>query len=453
MVIVVGLASVLIGSPYLAISSSTFRSFSETLVYALMCVASGFLLVPWINRFSTIKIIQLLEKTKGNNHSDRPVNLHRIMRTYLYYTHDEKKPALFDWVRRQLGFYILGMDIRAHIPFSTQKTAKSMGIMILCVLLIAAMMHFMSGSSPEYAYQFTEGGTPTEIDENAKYRGAPDPEGDTETPQYGAKDTRKSDLQESPDTRRRSPSPADGETGLVERDNEIYKGEDHIADSDQAAPESPDTGDRDSVSDKSDREGEGLLSRLRDMIRNAMPEQVADSMPGNDEDVDVTPTGMTGLTPGNQSDSEEKGEAPEPADGPGEQSAGEPTRSSAGGESNPEGIETAATDNSMFPSSDEGEGDSGRSRISRGGSGDVLAQATEAPTGVAANAAVLQLEVRQESTGDTTTTSRQPAQPQRFNTLHELKPVDLTVTPADPMLTQRIPENYESTIKKLLSKP
>ena len=124
-----------------------------------------------------------------------------------------------------------------------------------------------------------------------------------------------------------------------------------------------------------------------------------------------------------------------------------------GGESNPEGIETTTTDNSMFPSSDEGEGDSGRSRISRGGSGGVMGQITETPTGVAADAAVLQLDVQRESVGDTTVTSEQPAQPQRFNALHELKPDDVTVTPADPLLTQRIPENYEHIIKKLLSKP
>ncbi len=42
--------------------------------------------------------------------------------------------------------------------------------------------------------------------------------------------------------------------------------------------------------------------------------------------------------------------------------------------------------------------------------------------------------------------------PARYNKLHALRPRDVTITPTDPLLTQRIPKAYESTIKRLLTK-
>jgi len=42
--------------------------------------------------------------------------------------------------------------------------------------------------------------------------------------------------------------------------------------------------------------------------------------------------------------------------------------------------------------------------------------------------------------------------PARYNKLHALRPQDVTITPADPLLAQRIPKAYESTIKRLLIK-
>ena len=79
--------------------------------------------------------------------------------------------------------------------------------------------------------------------------------------------------------------------------------------------------------------------------------------------------------------------------------------------------------------------------------------ATDVPTDLAPNARSLELKVDSATREDPGKESEQSAQPQRLNAQLELKPEDVTVTPADPLVTQRIPRSYEKTIRKLLSKP
>ncbi|MBM3264817.1 MAG: hypothetical protein FJY97_15515 [candidate division Zixibacteria bacterium] len=66
---------------------------------------------------------------------------------------------------------------------------------------------------------------------------------------------------------------------------------------------------------------------------------------------------------------------------------------------------------------------------------------------------MMTLDIEQDARKGTPDETGQTLRPTRFNPAYTLTPDDVKLTPADPMINQRIPHAYEQSLKKLLAKP
>ena len=115
---------------------------SEMISFAYIAIACVFLVVPWLRRMSMDQVVRYLEKQSVPNidAQNRQGNLKQLMRTYLYYHKTTTQPALFDWIRRQLSLYMLGIDVRSHIPFSIDSMIRRAVKMLLYVAVLTLFL-------------------------------------------------------------------------------------------------------------------------------------------------------------------------------------------------------------------------------------------------------------------------------------------------------------------------
>ncbi|MBT5875910.1 MAG: hypothetical protein HOH43_20960 [Candidatus Latescibacteria bacterium] len=409
---------------------------ATAVIFALEMVCCIYLMLLLLQKASDSGVIQILaddaHPTNGGG------NLHRLMRTYEYYRsgHEVQRPRLFDWLRRQLGLYVLGLDIQAHIPVSGASIAKQSTILMLCVLLGAAMMNYLDDSPNQFDfYHFAEGTTATEIDADSEYRGAPDPDGTTQTPQYGA---------DTPGEPESQFDLAADEQNAKQPDLNTVPPPD-VPQEDQPSgldpPDSPEHGNEQSTIQE-------LVAELAELFGGEMSDGEQQN-PGLSED----PIPEEALASAPSEDAVAQATAPDVASGRGTQQTSEPQTAPGSGDSSPQGEPKNTSDNQDAPPSDEGAGGSQQARVSRGGGEGLMGKATDVSVDLASNARNLELQVDQIDDNSPGKESEQPYRPRPFNAMVEIDPKDANVTTADPVITQRIPRAYAETMKRLLSKP
>lgn len=408
--------------------------FAMAIVFALETVCCIYLILLLYQKAADSGVIQILEDDAHSGNGGG--TLHRLMRTYEYYRSGSEvpRPGLFDWLRRQLGLYVLGLDIQAHLPVSGARIARHSSVLMLCVLLVAAMLNYLDDSPNQFDfYHFAEGTTATEIDQDSDYRGAPDPGGTTQTPQYGA---------DTPGEPESQFDRSETEQEYVEPDTQTMPPADPPQTeppSDRTSPDPPDAGDEPSVLQK-------LVANLADLFGGAGQEEEPQISDTSDQ---PSPDGPMATAPSDDAVTRDKAEQTTAGEGTQQvQRASKPDSE----QSSPEGDPTGTSENEDAPPSNEGAGGSLQARVSRGGGEGMIGNATDVPLETAANARNLELQVDQVDDDEPGKESEQPYRPQPFNAMVQIDPNDVSVTEADPVITQRIPRTYAETMRKLLSK-
>jgi hypothetical protein len=423
----------------------------EIIAFAFVATACTTLILPWLRRMPMDRVIQYLERqaVPKTEIKSPPGHLKQLMRTYLYYHKTNTQPALFDWVRRQLSLHILGIDVQAYLPFSIGTVIRRSAKMLLYVALLTGFLFLTREKESAWeGYEISEGEVPTEMAENLKYQGAKqNPEGDPARP------TVKPATGEPPE-------PSDPSRPLANdpAESDIINPEQTNQKSGENNPEMDSNKDQSDQSESQAAEGgappaqaheEGLLENLFSAIQKALfDEEEGEKGLGEsdepelashiEEQVGNPDQAGQGMQPASQADSDAK-QIPDH----GQTQAGTPQETTA-----------QQSQSQDAPPSQEGEGASGEARISRGDGGGLLGQATTVLDQNDQSRSLVQLDVQnsiEEGEGDKE--SEQMVRPPRYNEIHTLKPEDVTVTPSDPFITQRVPSSYRSTIRKILTKP
>lgn len=152
---------------------------SEMISFAYIAIACVFLVVPWLRRMSMDQVVRYLEKQSVPNidAQNRQGNLKQLMRTYLYYHKTTTQPALFDWIRRQLSLYMLGIDVRSYIPFSIDSMIRRAVKMLLYVAVLTLFLFLTRDKENAWeGFEIADGEVPAGIVATSAYQGAePDP--------------------------------------------------------------------------------------------------------------------------------------------------------------------------------------------------------------------------------------------------------------------------------------
>lgn len=420
----------------------------EMIFLAYTAVAIMFLIILWLRRHTADRAIRYLEE-KSDSEAAGPgqsSRLKQLMRTYRYYQGTETRPALFGWLRRQLSLHILGIDLRAYIPFSKDAILKRTMKMVGYVALVTLFIYLTGEKGGAWdGYEMADGEAPSgDVEKSNNKSDTPDPDGTTAR---GGGETKN---EESPSSPEETPEQLASASESPPSDSEQVGSYSEEKRSEQVKPEVPGAEAESAPDQQSDRqaaEEESLLDKLFSAVEDALfdGDDEGEKGPGSHDeavplDGEEQPTGAT----------EQIAQGMNPQDA----ASGQTPATGTAQDGSPQDDAMQESRQQEAPPSQTGEGTSGESRISRGDGGNVLGQATTLPEQNEPNRAMVQLEVNNTATeeeGDKE--SEQMVRPPRYNAMHTLNPEDVTITPADPFMTQRVPSSYRDAIRKILTKP
>lgn len=426
----------------LSLSIASTATFADVFLVLTGLLAFIVMLIPWCRRKTLASIAHTLgtSSKKGEGESGQ---LSRLLRTYFYYQNNPgSRPALFDYTRRQLAVRILGIDLRAHAPLSTRMIASTTAKLSALMALLALLAWLLAGPD---AGARVEGGkrTPPALESTDAQNQTAALDRQTLKEVNTVTDTAAPASGESPETVEDTGNPMSDQKGSAAAAPAAAGDSTHsLEDKDEHQNNlASDTGSAPGQS--KGQEGKSALGLLGGLFQSLQ------ALLGGEQKTEG-PTATLASDGEKTSGTDGKGDGISASmAASGRTSEGQPSQKGAKPSDRPTGSGEAQD----TPPSDEGEGATGQSRISRGVGPKLFGKATRRPDAPGVDAQSLQLTVDQEVQRGKPQETGSTSRPTRFNPMKPLSPDDVALSPADPFINQRVPAEYRQALKRILAKP